>query len=134
MSIQKCEFNIISRNQGKFIFDILNSNGLQPIRLNLYVHLVDRLLFIRQLSRQHTFGNHINLENVLLNVVLEHKNEKSLVVKDPNVEEEVDVDRNVFEFQCQNVQQIKSHQMYKSAEMNVLLIGIQDRVVPIIIR
>ena len=134
MSIQKCEFNIISRNQGKFIFDILNSNGLQPIRLNLYVHLVDRLLFIRQLSRQHTFGNHINLENVLLNVVLEHKNEKSLVVKDPNVEEEVDVDRNVFEFQCQNVQQIKSLQMYKSAEMNVLLIGIQDRVVPIIIR
>ena len=134
MSIQKCEFNIISRNQGKFIFDILNSNGLQPIRLNLYVNLVDRPLFIRQLSRQHTFGNHINLENVLLNVVLEHKNEKFLVVKDPNAEEEVDVDRNVFEFQCQNVQQIKSLQMYKSAEMNVLLIGIQDRVVPIIIR
>ena len=99
MSIQKCEFNIISRNQGKFIFDILNSNGLQPIRLNLYVHLVDRLLFIRQLSRQHTFGNHINLENVLLNVVWEHRKEKYIAVKRQSVRGKVGVDRCVFEFQ-----------------------------------
>ena len=64
--------------------------------------------------------------NVLLNVVLESKNEKSHVAKDQNVEEEVDDDQNVFEFQCQNVRQTENHLIHKSVDLNVLHIGIQE--------
>jgi len=61
-----------------------------------------------------------------LNVVLEFKNEKCPVVKDQNVdEEEVDDDRNVFEFICRNVRRTENHQTHKSVDLNVLHIGIQ---------
>ena len=95
---------------------------------------MDHQLFIQQLFQQHIFGNHIHSESVLLNVVSESKGEKFLAVKGQNVEGEVDVDRNACEFQCQNVKQIANHQTHKSVDLNVLLIGIQDRILLIIIR
>ena len=45
------------------------------------------------------------------------------------MKEEIVMDQNVVAFQSQNAQQIINLQVLKSVDLNVFLVGIQDRII-----
>ena len=45
------------------------------------------------------------------------------------MKEEIVIDQNVVAFQSQNAQQIINLQVLKSVDLNVFLVGIQDRII-----
>ena len=74
-------------------------------------------------------GQSLHMINVLLNAALGYKNVRFHVVKDKNVKEEIVIDQNVVAFQVQNVLQVINLQVNKSVDLNVFLIGRQDRII-----
>ena len=74
-------------------------------------------------------GQYLHMINVPLNAALGFKNVRFHVVKDSNMKEETVIDQNVVAFQAQNVLQVINLQVNKSVDLNVFLIGIQDRII-----